>query len=458
MVSMKNKVVVIGLDCVPPDFVFDRYKNEMPNVRKLMEKSLYGELESSVPPSSANAWLSMTSGKGTDKAMGIYDYIYRVNRSYTDIGLISSKSVKTDRIWDILSKEGKKSLVINVILSYPAQKLNGWMVTGPLTPEKAPYTYPKELQKEMDSAIKKRIMIIPDSIKLERKRLYREIFDLTRLQFRAFKYLLDKKDWDFFIGVIYATDILIHNFWRYLDKEHKKYEENPEMREKVRDYFKYVDSEIGEIISNLDENTTIILMSDHGAKRMNGRVNLNEWLMKEGYLVLKKKPEKEVQIYNAPVDWKKTKAFALGAYYACVFLNVKGRDPQGIVDPGEVGKLKKELKKKIADITDDSGKKMNTKIFDIPEGDNSPDLVVYFDDLHWGTNSTVGNKTLYSWATEKGSDDAIHSSPGFFIIHDKRISGKKRLARRSITDMVPTILKAMDVKIPKDIEGKPINF
>lgn len=85
MVSMKNKVVVIGLDCVPPDFVFDRYKNEMPNVRKLMEKSLYGELESSVPPSSANAWLSMTSGKGTDKAMGIYDYIYRVNRSYTDI-------------------------------------------------------------------------------------------------------------------------------------------------------------------------------------------------------------------------------------------------------------------------------------------------------------------------------------------------------------------------------------
>ena len=98
---------------------------------------------------------------------------------------------------------------------------------------------------------------------------------------------------------------------------------------------------------------------------------------------------------------------------------------------------------------------MDTKFFEIPESENAPDLIVYFDKLHWGVNSRVGNNSLYTWATEKGPDDAAHSSTGFFIISGLN---KKRgyIGEIDIRDITPTILKKMKIKIPADMEGKPI--
>ena len=456
---MNKKVLVIGLDCVSPELVFKKYKKDMPNFHRLMKNGIFGKLRSSTPPSSTNAWLSMATSKSSE-SFGIYDYVYRKNRSYTDIGVINSTLVKDDYIWDILSKNGKRAIVVNMPMTYPPKKINGFMVSGILTPsEKSHYTYPDDLKQEINNKLDTYQIRIPDVRKIKKEELVEKLFNLTEMRFKLIKYMLVQKEWDFFMGVIYSTDALMHNFWRYIDRKHRKYENNEKMTERIREYFRYVDSEIGKIVSEVGKETTIILMSDHGAKRMDGRINLNDWLLKEGYLVLKSKPKEPVSIFMADVDWKKTKAFAFGAYYASVFINLKGRDPEGFVEPGrEYEKIKKELIKKIKKIPDDKGKKMKTEIYQIPESENAPDLLVYFDGLQWGVNSMLKNDSLYSWATEKGPDDAVHSETGFFIISGGNIKKRGNLGLKDIRDITPTILKMMGVKIPKDIEGKSINF
>ncbi len=456
---MDQKVLVIGLDCIPPELIFDTYKEHLPNIRNLMDNGIYGQIRSSSPPASANAWTAMTTGRGTDSNLGIYDYIYRRNRSYNDIGVINSNLVKGDRIWDILSKNGKKVMVINVPLTYPAKKVNGFMITGPLTPEKAEYTYPSKLQEELEKNIGERAVLISNPRQIKREELLEKIYEVTKLQFKVIRHLIKKKKWDFSIGVIYSTDALMHNFWSYIDSKHKKHEPNSNLKHAIRDFLKYADDELGKIISMVDKDTTLIVMSDHGAKRMDGRININDWLIQNGYLVLKKKPKKPTQIYEADVDWEKTRVFSMGAYYSCLYFNVKGRDPSGIVKTGkEYEELKKEIKEKIKKIPDDSGNKLDTKVFELPESDNAPDILVYFDNLHWGVNSTVSHNSLYSWATEKGPDDAVHSETGFFIIFGKNVKKRGNLGLKDIRDITPTILKTMGIKIPKDIEGKPINF
>ena len=450
-----NRVLVIGLDCVSPELVFEKYRKDLPNIDKLISKGLWGRLKSSTPPSSTNAWLSMATGKSSD-SIGIYDYVYRINRSYTDLGIINSTLVKDDYIWDILSYHGKRVIVVNVPMTYPPKKVNGLMVTGILTPEKGRSTYPEELKKELDELVGDYKIGIPDPRVVEKKELLEKLYELAKKRFKVIKHLIKNKDWDFFIGVIYSTDAIMHNFWRYVDPDHKKYEPDSGLENSVRDFLVYVDGEIGEILSMIDRETTVILMSDHGAKRMDGRFNINEWLIREGYLSIRKKPKDMINIYKADVDWSKTKIFATGAYYACIYLNVRGRDPEGIVEPEDFEKLKKEIIEKLKKIHNDLGGKMDTRIFEPKIGINAPDLIVYFDDLHWGVNSTIGNDSLYSWATEKGPDDAIHSQEGFFIISKGTEVKSKNMGQKDIRDITPTILKEMGVFIPEELEGKPI--
>lgn len=454
----RRKVLVIGLDCVPPELIFKRFRKEMPNVQRMIESGMHGRLRSSIPPSSTNAWTSMAMSKGSD-SIGVYDYVYRKNRSYTDLGVISSV-FSHGCVWDILSELEKKVVVFNVPMTYPPRKVRGAMISdvGFTPSEKSDYTYPKELRDEIEKNIGKYAIKIPDARKLEKPKLLEEIFRISEVRFRAFEYLLENVEWDFFIGVLYATDALMHNFWRYLDPGHRKHEKDEKMLERIGEYFRYVDGKIGEMISKAGEDTTVILMSDHGAKRMNGRINLNDWLIKEGYLVLKSKTKEKTPLLMADVDWEKTKAFAFGAYYASLFLNVKGRDPEGCVEPGkEYRKLKREIKSRLKKIPDDRGNKINTKVYDIPESENAPDLLVYFDDLHWGVNSRVKNGTLYSWSTEKGPDDAVHSQTGFFVISGKGVKKSGNPVLKDIRDITPTILNLMKIPIPRELEGKAIN-
>ncbi len=460
-----KKVFVLGIDCAPPELIFDRWIDELPNLKKLKKNGSYGVLKSSIPPLTCLAWTSFVSSK-TASNVDIFDYTYRNNHSYDDLRLISSRDIKADTLWDMFTKIGKKSIILNVPLTYPPKEIDGYMVTDFLTPDTSKdFTHPKEFKKELLEFLKEDYMLDVYGYRTrDRNELLKDIYKMTEIHFKTIKYMMNKK-WDFFMAVILGTDRIQHTFWKYFDEGHKQFEDNPELKDAIKDYYKYIDKEIGEILDKLDGNTVLIIASDHGAKRMGGRVNFSDWLIKENYLVLKNKVKERSKLEMSNINWDKTKAFATGAFEAQVFVNLKGREPEGIVDEKDYEKLINELTKKIKDIRDEDGNKLNTIVFrkeDIFNGkykEKAPDLLVYFDNLSWGVNcSAIGNEGLHSWATLVGPDDSVHSSEGLFLIFDKSRKGKGNIGERNILDMAPTILEIMNLKIPKDFEGKTIKW
>ena len=298
---------------------------------------------------------------------------------------------------------------------------------------------------------------------LTKKDIVKKIKKVTQMHLDIIKYLIKNKEWTLFFGVITGSDRMNHSFWKYCDEKHRKYDSNSIFKNTLKDYYKFLDKELGKIINMLDEDTLIIVSSDHGFTRMHTRVNLSDWLIKEGYLVLKKnlKITSPTRLEHKMVNWKKSKVFANGAYDGQIFINLKGRDPSGIVKSVEYDKLINELEEKIKKILGDDGKILNTKIFKKKDyfggkcGDVAPDIVIYFDDLEYGANtSLIGNPTLWSPQTAIGSDDAGHSRQGIFIMNKSEKKGN--IGEVDILDVAPTILKKLNIKIPEDFKGKVI--
>lgn len=458
----RRKVFVIGLDCATPELLFDQYKSELPNFRKLMERGFYGELESSTPPTTVPAWASMLSSKDPGQ-LGFYDFRNRADYSYENMNLASSISIKTDRVWDILSRAGKEVAVVGVPQTFPVQPVNGNLISCFLTPStESQYTYPQELKKEIEELVGEYLIDVPNFRTENKDWLLRQIYEMTEKRFRVVRYLMRNKPWDFFMFVEMGTDRIHHGFWKYIDPAHPKYEPGNPYENSVKDYYKYLDREIGELLSLLDENTAVLVISDHGAKKIDGGICINEWLMENGYLKLQEKPNSLMPLEKAEIDWTATKAWGAGGYFGRVFLNVKGRESQGIIEPAEYESVRDELIEKLENLTDDKGDRIKTKVIKpdkvYREVNNiPPDLIIYFGDLNWRAVGSIGLNQIYSFGDELGPDDANHSQHGIFMMYDpKNPSGGRKIDGMKLVDVAPTILDLMGENVPGDMIGNII--
>jgi predicted AlkP superfamily phosphohydrolase/phosphomutase len=285
---------------------------------------------------------------------------------------------------------------------------------------------------------------------------------MTEKRFKLVKKWIAEKDWDFFMFVEMGTDRIHHGLWKYHDTTHHKYEVNPRLNESIHDYYRYIDGEIGQILDLVDEDTTVFIVSDHGAKKMDGGICVNEWLIREGYLTLKTQPQTLTAIDKCEIDWSKTKVWGDGGYYARIFLNVEGREPQGIVKPAEVEALRSELIAKFEALVDHNGVNIGTKVFKPKEiykevNGVPPDLIVYFGDLYWRSVGTVGHGSIYTFDNDTGPDDCNHAQFGIVIKHDPDAHegpGGRELTGLQLMDMAPTILEQFGVPVPADMQGK----
>ncbi len=461
------KVFVLGIDGAPPEYFFKEWLNEMPNIKKLMNNGCYAELNSTIPNLSVVAWSSIITGKPPADT-GIFEYVYRENYSYTDIHVVTSKNVKADTLWQIASNAGKKSIVCFVVMTWPIKPFNGLLIAGPIFPDKKDieYTYPKELKEELENSLKTKLLVDIPSVKhyrtMSKEDLIKEVKEVTKINFESIKYLIKNKEWDLFWGFIGPSDRLNHTFWRYMDTLHRRYEKDSPYKNVLKDYYKLVDKELGEIIKFLDKDTKIIVLSDHGITRMHNRINLTDWLIQNNYMALKTPIKQKCEFKPEMVDWKKTKVFAIGAYEAQIFINLKGREPEGIVEEKDYDKLLNELGEKLKKFPGDNGTVLNTKIFKKKENfrgkheNIAPDMIVYFDNLHYGcNNSLIGNSSLWGLETAKGADDACHSLKGIFVMDDK-IHKKGNIGEIDNLDVTPTVLKLLDVNVPRDLKGRVI--
>jgi predicted AlkP superfamily phosphohydrolase/phosphomutase len=456
------KVAVIGLDCAEPGLVFDRWLDLLPNLKQLIQSGMYARMRSSDPPITVPAWASMVTGKNPGQ-LGFYGFRNRNSYDYLDVGLVDSSDLDEPTVWDILGKNGYRSIVIGVPPSYPPKPINGWLISCFLTPDRnSEYTYPQELKEEIEREVGEYMFDVTKFRTAEVETLLFELYQMAKMRFATARYLLQTKPWDFFMMVEMGIDRIHHAFWHYMDEKHVLYKET-KWKNAILEYYQFIDQEIGKLVALLPEHTRILVVSDHGAKRMDGGFCINDWLRKEGYLHLKQPITSPTPFSPDLVDWKKTKAWGYGGYYGRICLNVKGREPQGIIPKNQYEKVRNELIKKLKLLTDEQGRWMNTKVFkpqkryktikNIP-----PDLIVYFGNLYWRSVGSVGNQSVYVYENDTGPDGANHDYEGIFIHAQKGADpyGGTQLPRIHLMDVAPTILREYGIQPLKGMQGTAI--
>lgn len=424
----RRKVMVIGLDCAPPQHIFDEYASEIPNLTKLRENGVWGELESITPPITVPAWMCMMTSKDPG-TLGIYGFRNRKDHTYDGLSFATSWSIKEPTVWDILSDAGKDSIVMSVPPSYPPKELKGIQIGCFLTPnDEADYTYPKELKSELKNSIGEYIFDVRNFRTDNTQYILDESYKMTTQKFKAAEYLLENKPWDFFMIVEMGPDRLNHGIWSFIDPDHPRFQPGNPYQHSLREYYRFLDGKVGDLLKHADDDTTVLVVSDHGAKAMVGGVCFNEWLRNEGYLAFEgdesgAEPDGITPINKMDIDWSKTQAWGDGGYYGRLFLNVEGREPNGIIPAADYDKVRDELVAKIEAMVDHEGKPLGNRALkpeEIYEKQNgvAPDLIVIFGELRWRSVGSLGHGSVYTFENDTGPDEANHAEKGIFIMNN----------------------------------------
>ncbi len=456
-----RRIVVIGLDSAPPEILFDKLRNKLPNIDEMMRRGAYARLRTCNPPITVPAWMVMFTGRDPG-ALGLYGFRHRKGHSYRGAWIVNSASVKERAIWDMAGDEERRVAVVGIPPSYPPRQVNGICVSCFLTPESAgSYTYPPDLKGEVEAVVGQYEFDVEFRVE-DRDSLLSNLHRMTEKHFKLIRHLLLRDKWDFFACVEIGVDRVQHSFWKFFDARHRKYVRGNRYENVIADYYALIDREIGKILSIADD-AVVLIVSDHGAKAMRGAISINEWLIQQGYLSLRSRPGKVVDLDEADVDWDKTVAWGWGGYYARIFLNVKGREESGVVKRSEYQRVRDEIAERLRHITDPDGRPMRVQVFKPEElfkvcNGDAPDLMVYFDDLNYRSAGTIGHGRVFLDENDTGPDDAVHSMDGVFLIYDPKREIGKDLGTVDILDVAPTILSIMGLQVPKDLPGRPVSL
>jgi len=494
MISDKQKTVIIGLDGAPFNIIKEwSQAGILPNISKLIKEGIFSSLLSSFLPTSPVAWTTIMSGKNPGKH-NVFDWGFRQDNSYR-IATVNSRCVRTPLLWNILNQNNLSTGVFNVPITYPPSALNGFMVSGFDAPNtKVGYTYPEDLTAKIKLHLKDYPLFFRQSyVSGKENDFIEDIKYVINKKKEAISFLIDNFEMDFYIFVLMELDHLHHKMWGCFDSKEKAHY--------IHEVYKLIDETVGDIINRFPPETNFFIISDHGAGALEGVMYINNWLSQLGLLKVKKSPLMSVKntlerldlipkIYEYcarlgiakflralpsslqycaatnflsfdDVDWSKTKAYSFGEY-GQIYLNLKEREPLGIVHPGKeydelVGTIIEALNK-IEDPT--SGKKLITKIHrkqEIYKGEYlhaAPDILFEIKDLSFDSSVKFGfgNKNIIG--KQEFLDSGTHRREGILIAVGKNIKKNLLIDISSILDITPTILYSMELGIPADIDGK----
>ncbi len=464
---MRKRLLIIGLDAMSPDLAFDRWASELPTLHRLRTHGIWGLLESTLPPITVPAWATMVTSQDPG-TLGIYGFRNRKDHTYHRMELVSSHWLREKTVWDYLGLAGKTSIVIGVPPSYPPRSIHGSMISCLLTPSaERDYTFPKSLKPLIEKKFGTYLFDVPNFQTHKKSWLLDQIYRLGEQRFEIVKWLIQTQDWDFFMFVDMGIDRMQHGFWGFMDPEHPKYEPGNPYENAVHSYYRFVDQKLEELLDlleNLEDPVDLMIVSDHGAQRMKGGFAIYEWLIQEGYLRLHTHPQGITRLTPEMIDWQHTIAWSEGGYYARIFLNVKGREPQGTVDPRDYEKIRDELTAKFLDLTDEEGRPFQTEVYRPEEiyhavRNVAPDLMVFFGDLAWRAIGSVGYGQVWVPENDTGPDDANHARHGVFVMYGPSVRSRPEpLKDLIIYDIGATVLAYFGIEPTNPLRGKPIPY
>jgi predicted AlkP superfamily phosphohydrolase/phosphomutase len=498
-----NKVVVFGIDCGSIKLI-EQWKDELPNLKKMMANGVYGKLESTFPPLTCPAWPAMFTGKNPAQ-LGMYDFIKYLPHQKQKFRVNSSLDYSSSAIWKILNAHDKKVGLFNVAMTFPPQKIDSFMVCGMGTPDvtKSSYTYPPDLSKTLDKVVGGYEIhpVILLSIPGKEKQYIKACSDMLRKREKAASYLMENWPWDLFVGVFFALDSIQHYFWHHMDKTHPE-RGNRRYRDVIKDFYIKVDGAIGRLMEQLPKGTNVLIVSDHGAGPAHGLFAVNRWLEANNFLKLKDNNQQEkgkdtlfrirdfliahlsprltqmiagmlprvmrerladikarrysLAVLYQSIDWSQTKAYGMGIE-GMIYINLKGREPGGIVEPGqEYEELRDEIIAKLKQVTDpETGKAVDIKVFKKEVLYHGQYLDLAPDILYRMTKYPQITSLRYKTQWVQAAIPGWHTPEGIFFAWgpDIKQSGEK-LPGLKIYDIAPTLLHMFGLAVPKDIDGR----
>jgi predicted AlkP superfamily phosphohydrolase/phosphomutase len=519
------KILIIGLDGATFDLIKPwAAEGKLPTFERLLQQGVHGELTSTIPPVTAPAWTSFMTGKNPGKH-GLYHFIEPRPGSY-EMRYTNARSRLAKTIWQILNESGISVGVLNVPMTYPPDRLNGYMISGMDSPEDSTaITNPPELYQELQERFGK---VSPQIrylgyLKTDQRRegVLKGLEEMDAHYLQLTDYLLKKYPVDVAMVVFTSVDTVQHFFWQYMDRTHPQHDAVGAAKygEAILRVYQRVDEIIAKLIGSLPEDTAVLLMSDHGFHPTSARiVHINRYLFDLGLLrlhdssqqwyhpqtliqatikrvdtVLRRTltPHQKAKVSRmfpglrnmweshyaglSNIDWAQTKAYCyeILTFPSCVWINVKGLRPQGIVDPGaEYEQLMRFITDKLYALKDPmTGQQLISQVYrkqEIYHGpylDQAPDLT-----LAWWDGITLLGKPSF---TQDGHEPVVsftggrpisagewggtHALQGILVFRGKPFHKGKKLEQVEIVDLAPTLLHILGLPIREDMDGRVLH-
>jgi len=512
----RQKVWIIGLDGATWALIGPWIaEGHLPVLGRLRAQGCLGELASTIQPITAPAWSSFMTGMYQGKH-GLYDFVRRQAGSYS-LEMTNASMISAPTLFEYASQAGLRVATLNMPMTFPPRPVNGVMVSGLFANVVSPLiTYPADFHKQIKE-IAPSYVINPDYKPRATDALQVYLDDLKQSledRYTVANHLLDMEEWDLFSLVFTVTDQVQHAFWHCLPGADVPagYEEHPaRFQNAILDIYRRVDELLGRLLERADAETTVVIMSDHGAGPLHRWVQLNKWLAQEHFLqfiddgatlgigrsskpklvknlataykryISPKMRERirtwldkrfdglraavESQMFVSGVDWAKTQAYSLGAC-GNIYINLQGREPSGVVAQSGYEPLRDQIIERLYELTDgETGQKLvrvahrREDLYQGPYLENAPDIVIeWVDYRYWGRgrfdiNSPSVLEARHHHDFSELPVTGTHRPEGIFLIYGANIQQGKEVTGARIVDVAPTILYLLNQPIPREMDG-----
>jgi predicted AlkP superfamily phosphohydrolase/phosphomutase len=503
-------LVIIGLDGATWKVVRPlAEKGVMPITGELMRRGFSTMLNSVIPPITGPAWVSFATGLNPGRT-GVFDFMTRRDFSYS-LNAINSSDFKGKAFWDHLSENGFRVGVLNFPMLYPPYSLNGFVVSGMGSSIEESISYPTGLKEEMKRIVPGyRVTLNFFHEKYKDEWLFlKDLNETFENRLKLCLHLLRKQDTDLFTTIFQATDWIQHVLWRHIDESHPAYDpvRSPAIASAVDAFWHRVDAGLGEILEAVGDTGNLLIVSDHGFGPMVKDFNVAAWLVESGYMKLKPGlaggsakarnrlaksllklgtyinfrkfvPEATRRSFlrklgvgwgssmtlSNMIDFTKSRAYVLGHSRAigCIYLNVAGREPMGILEKEEALSTREEIVINLSKYASRSCEDGELQVFypeEIYEGplaELAPDIIFQQRDRHWQfLDSPPGGPVIIN------QDDSpllsgAHRMDGILLAAGPDIAPGS-IKEASILDMAPTILYMFGLEAEESIDGRVLS-